>query len=484
MAHPLKQRSPDSVKMLEYWDEVEIILEGQEAVKCAGEMFLKRMPDESKEQYNFRLSRAKLTNIYSDILGTLASKPFEEEIKLVEGEGIKIPEQISEFIENVDGDGNNLTVFAQPFFLNGINDAISWVLVDYPETDPTVRTIADLKARKIRPFWSIILAKNVLEVRKTVIGGERAISYIRIFEPAENDGLDHVRVFERDPESSSVKWELHSVSADGANTTLEKSGILSIDEIPMVPFITGKQDGRKFTFIPALKSSVSLQKTLYEQESALEFAKVMTAFPMLSASGVRPDKNPDGSIRKINVGPQTILYAPPDGNGTVGNWSIIEPSATSLKFLADDIKETKQDLRELGKQPLTAQAGLTVITTAYAAGKSKSAVKAWGLSLKDALENALVITCKWFSIGQEQYDPEVSIYDDYDDLSAEDFTSVLDMRKNGDISQKTVWVEAQRRGILSAEFDGDAEIERILEETPGDGLDEFETDQKGNQDET
>jgi hypothetical protein len=74
----------------------------------------------------------------------------------------------------------------------------------------------------------------------------------------------------------------------------------------------------------------------------------------------------------------------------------IEPDATSLKFLAEEIEKTIQQMRELGRQPLTAQTGnLTVVTTQFAAQKGNSAIQAWALNLKDAMENALRYTAMW-----------------------------------------------------------------------------------------
>lgn len=458
--------------MLAYLDRVSIILNGGDSVRSAATELLPKMPNESTLQYDFRLSVAKFTNIYTDIVENLTAKPFEEEIKLV---GESIPEQIVQFAEDTDGDGNNLTVFAAEYFFQGVNDGVAWVFVDYPKPDESVRTLADAKANGIRPFWSIVLHRNILDARVRMIGGDRVLNYIKILEPASFDAFDRVRVFEL-TDTGAVTWELWKI--ENSIGTIEDSGVLTIPVIPLVPFITGRRVGKSFRVRPPLKAAVELQVTLYQQESNLEFAKTMTAFPMLSASGVQPHRDADGAIIPIRVGPQTVLYAPKDGDGQPGSWSYVEPSAQSLKFLADDIKETKQDLRELGKQPLTAQSGLTVITTAYAAGKSKSAVKQWGNGLKDALENALVITAMWLNMGPDQYDPAIGVYDDYDDLTEEDFTQVMELRKNGDLSQDTVWKEAQRRGILSAEFDPDAETETLLKETPGDGDDEFETPTK------
>ena len=220
----ITKRSKDSASMLDYWEEVEIILRGEDAVKSAGEMFLSKLPGESDKQYQFRKSNAKLTNVYSDILGTLSSKPFEEEVKFAEGEGKSVPEELSDFAENVDGDGNSLTVAAREFFFNAINDAIAWLLIDYPNTPETVKTVADAKAAKIRPFWAIILAKNVLEVRTAFVGAERVITYARILEPnAKGDDIDCVRVFERI--ENAIHWTLYQVGDKTKAQTVEDTGI-------------------------------------------------------------------------------------------------------------------------------------------------------------------------------------------------------------------------------------------------------------------
>ncbi|NUM72753.1 DUF4055 domain-containing protein [candidate division KSB1 bacterium] len=467
----LSARSKDSAAMLPFWKKVAAIIGGENDVKEAGEEYLPKLPHEPKKQYDFRLSVAKFTNLYRDTVESLVAKPFEEEISLVAGENETVPEQIASFAENVDGDGNNLTVFSSVLFFNAINDAITWIFIDYPNV--AVRTMAEAKKAGVRPYWTNVLAINVLEARQTRIGGESVLSYIRILEPGESMADDKVRIFERN--ENIVTWSLNARGEKSGEWIEEDSGTLSLSEIPLIPIMTGRRDGRRFFFRAALQDAVDLQMTLYRQESALEYTKVMTAFPMLSASGVKPRTDSAGNPEPITVGPQTTLYAPMSGDGKVGSWSYVEPSGESLKFLQDDVKETKQDLRELGKRPLSGQAGLTVITAAYAANKAKSAVAAWGLALKDSLENALVITCTLYGIKPETYSPEVSVYDDYDNFTNDDFTSVMELRKNKDISRETAWTEAKRRGILSPEFTEEKEAGLLLAEMPGDGETEFKT---------
>lgn len=465
MIEELDKRSDDSNYMLPYWDLTDTLVEGLDAIKAGKETYLPKFSDESKDDYAVRLSLATMTNIYRDVVESLASKPFEQEITLV---GDAVPSEFTEFAENVDGSGNNLSVFSAMAFFNGINSAVSWIYVDYPSVEPgSIRTVADAKAAGVRPFWSHVLARNVLEVRSQLVNGTEVISYVRLLEGKK------VRIMERD--ATGARWSLNvKVENTGKiEWIIESEGTFSIGVIPLVPFITGRRDGRSWRFYPAMRDAADLQRLLYRQESGLEFTKTMAAYPMLAGNGVRPVMQEDGKTpKRLAIGPARVLYAPPDGNGNNGSWEFIEPSGSTLTFLAGDIKSTQQNLRELGRQPLTAQSGnLTVITTAVAAGKAKSAVAAWAYSLKDTLENAFKITAMW--LGQT-YEPEVDVYTDFDNFSdnGADLEQLGKARERGDMSQETYWFELKRRRVLSSDFDANKERERLLLELPGDPLEE------------
>jgi len=470
------KRSPDSAAMLDYWDLTDNIVDGIGALRLAGEKWMPKFADEQDKDYQFRLKSTKLTNVYRDTVEGLASKPFQQEVDLIEGDdnGTKIivPDAIKEFTENVDGSGNNLTIFAGATFFNGINSAVDWIFVDHPPADPTIRTQAEEKAASIRPYWSHVLGRNVLEPRSKMIGGKEVITYVRLFEPGRPD---HVRVFERG-DDGIVRWELFEKTTnwrdmEGGQTQFFPvqgdggAGVVTIGVIPLVPFITGRRDGRTFKLFPAMRDAADLQIELYLQESALKWNKQLGAYSMLTGDGVKPQMEADGTTpKKIATGPGRVLYAPSDGNGNSGSWKFIQPDAQVMKFLADDVKETIAQLRELGRQPLTAQSGnLTVITTAVAAGKAKSAVAAWALMLKDALENAMSITAKWMAMND--YKPKIYVYTEFDEfLDGKDLDTLDADRDRGDISQETLWEEKKRRGVYGSEFTADRERERLDEE--------------------
>lgn len=472
------RRAPDSEAMVPYWDLTDDFIVGEEAVKARGKKYLPSFPTELKEDYDFRLATAVFTNIYGDIIETLSSKPFEKEVTLVEGEGTEaksIPQEIQDFIENVDGDGTNLTGFAANTFYNGINSAVDWIFVDMPISDAQTR--ADEKAAGIRPNWSHVLGRNVLEAQQTMIGGEFVWSYIRIWEPGSPN---YVRILQRVGDTATWElWREITNNAGGKEYVRESSGVISIGVIPMVPFITGRRDGKRYFFFPAMRSAADTQLKLYRQESAKQYIDTLTAHPMLAGQGVKPDKDADGTPKPIGIGPGRVVYAPPTGDGQHGEWQFISPQGEVLNYHKENCKETTQQMRELGRVPLTAQSSnVTVITSAAASGKTRSAVGAWAINLKNALENALVYTCMWFGIKDTQYSPEVYVYTDFDAFleNVEDLQALGTARAAKDISRETYWDELKRRGVLSDDFDKEEEEQRLLDELPG----EEDLDAEGN----
>lgn len=459
------QRTSDLAAMVPYWDQTDAIVDGIKAMRLGGSDFLPKFSDEEDDEFEFRLSLTKMTNVYRDIIESLSAKPFEREVMLI---GDEIPAQLSEFCLDVDGAGNNITAFTNSVFFNGINSAIDWIYIDFPKVEGQFANMAAYKAAGMRPYWSRVLARNVIRANSKMINGVETLTYIRIFEPGDEN---HIREFTRE-DSGKVTWKLYKDtgkkdSKTGTAYVEIDNGTLKLDIIPVVPFITGRRDGRTWKILPAMQDAADLQVELYQQESGLKFAKTLTAYPMLSANGVKPATDAEGKPKKLKVGPNRILYAPPDGAGKAGNWEYVEPSAESLKFLASDIIETIKELRELGRQPLTvASQNLTKETTQVAAGKAKSAIKQWAVGLENALLKAFAITVNYYML---DYVAQVDVYKEFDEFYEDGSLDALATARGArDLSQETLWAEFKRRGVLSKDFDPQAERDRLLNETPTD----------------
>jgi hypothetical protein len=377
------------------------------------------------------------------------------------------PTEMLEFAENVDGAGNNLTVFASQTFYDGVNTGMDWIFVDAPRTDESVRTVADAKQASVRPYWSRVRAANILSIRTYRIGSNQVLEFIRILEPGSPD---NIREMERLPDGLVV-YRLYEKRKDydRARKTffwLIEEGPISIPVIPMVPFVTGRRKGKSWEMIAPMLDAVDLQVHLYQLESALKYVTMLAGYPMLAGNGVTPDKASDGSVKKLAVGPNVVLYSPIDGSGNHGEWKYVEPDANTMLFMSSQIEKAQQQLRELGRQPLTSQSGnLTVVTTIVAGSKAKSAVKMWAGALKDALENAFVITGMWMGI---QYDPSITVFTEFDDfIDGKNLEDLLAMYTAGVISMETLWYEYKRRGVLSTQFDAAAERLKLLTNLTG-----------------
>ena len=480
--------SSDYEAMAPYWVMVSTILAGANAMRKA-KQYLPKFPNESETDYKFRRENSKFTNIFRDIVENLAAKPFSKEVELTD----KATDRIKKLSENITGQGDHLHVFAANCFFHGISYAIDWILVDYTKNVPANATIAQEDALGARPYWVRVPAQNVLAAYSEMIGGVETFVHVRIKEDAtvrEGYGektVERVRVLNRELErneqgdvtrAADATWEVLEKQKDTTGKDVwvsVGSGPITIKVIPLVPFLTGRRLGHSWQVVPPLQDAADLQIEHYQQESGLKYAKELTCFPMLAGNGVTPAEGPDGKPLAVPVGPKSVLYAPSNGEGKHGEWKFIEPSAESLKFLAADVKETAQQLRELGRQPLTAQTGnLTVVTTMFAAQKGNSAIQAWVLNLKDALENAMLLTALWLN---ETNEAEVIVHTDFDveTDSVDAMKVVLEMKKDNLISRNATISEAKRRNILSPEYDAEDDMEIILGEVPGDDTTDDQT---------
>lgn len=462
--------------MSDYWEKVEAIIGGTDTMRLASTKYLPKFPDEPQGNYDFRLANIDFTNIFRDIAEDLASKPFEQEVDIVDHDSA--PQEIQDFIEDVDGSGNHISVFAADTFFNGLTNAIEWIFVDYSATEVAEGVVLTREQEQnagYRPFWTHISGANVLQVKSRIIAGKERLSYVRILENEADDKF--VRCLWAD--ETGARYELYrNVEGDRNRAVTARyefvgGGPITVGEIPLVPFVTGRRKGRTWNFNPALRDAANVQIALYRDENALKNVKTMAGYPMLVGEGVTPETEGRGDAKRtkrIKTGPGAVLYAPMNGQGHHGTWKWIEPSAETMKFLADDVKEREKQLRQLGKHPLTAASGnITVINSYVAAKKGNSAAQMWAFSLKDALENALVLTAKWMRIEKTAYDPEVFVFTDFDiDMEGDDVAELGEARRAGDLSQESYWQELKRRGTLRPEFDADEERRRLLAETPGD----------------
>lgn len=454
MATDFLEPSKEYKAQAPYWRKVADITAGVDAMRKAE--YLPRFPNESVANHEYRMQSARLTDVFSDVVESLASKPFSREVGIASSGDM--PSIVEMIVDDADRAGNHLHVFAQDLFYGGIANGIEWVMVDYPPA-PAGETLADERRANRRPYLISIRALDLLEVRSSIVDNREAIVYARINE--SDAETMRVRILQRDETRAWFEvWE----RASGEDWHMINEGEITLGEIPLVAFCTGRRRPGTWIVTTPMKRVADLQIEQFQQETNLKLAKENTAFPMFKAEGVVPPTDERGNPVPIPVGPSTVLYAPPDQEGRHGMWGVIEPSATSLKFLADERNKTEQQMRELGRQPLTAgTAGLTQVATAYASQRASSAIQAYVYNLKDCLEKAIRYAAQWLGLDIE---PEIRIDTDFainiGDDKAPELLWQMAQGEDAFISRQQFLAEMKRRGILMPEYDYDADMELIL----------------------
>jgi hypothetical protein len=477
--------------MAPVWEKIRAILSGLDAVREHRTDYLPRFEGETNDEYNRRLNTTSWRPEFEDGLRNLSAKPFQKDISLADG----APEQIKTFAEDVDGGGTNLTRFSKEYFDTGVGFGLGAILVDYPTMQAGI-TLADEKQSGARPYWCLIQPENIIALYFKNVGGRSVISHFRFRECyTEQDGfeeveIDRVRVFEIAPDgakdrngqdvSGKVRWQVWestpvntSQQASGDKKkqaySLIDEGLISLPEIPVSLFFTGKRSGN-FIVHPPLLSLADAQIELYQKLSNKNEIQAFAGSPMLKLLGVSNDSLPtedDGSGKKVptvTVSPKRVITLPPGVDGAQPDADYIQPAAANMTELREDINDLIEYMRRLAMQPITDKSGNPTATgQAIDQAKAHSTLQSWALGLKDALELALKYTAQWMNLNVE---PEVQVFTDFgvDATGVEEAAVLQKDAQSGQISRRTYWAELQRRDILSAEFDADSEEELISQQ--------------------
>ncbi len=483
-------QSADAKFMEPIWNKIRSILAGLHAIRECAKEYLPKYEGETEPEYVRRLKTTSWRPEFSDGLRNLSAKPFQKDIVLDDSAS----QPIKDFAEDVDGCGRNLTRFSKEYFDTGLGYGLGVLLVDYPPVTPGI-TLAAEKSLGARPYWCLIQPENIIALYTTNIGGREVISHIRFRECySERDGfdeveIDRIRVFQlagedaKDAEGKSISgavqfevWETTPETTAAAKADKKKSayslvnsGTISLPEVPIVLFFTGKKSGN-FRVAPPLNDLADMQIELYQKLSNKNEIQNFAGTPMLKLLGVNADQLPqedDGSGNKVptvQMSPKRIITLGMGPNGEMPDADFIQPAAANMTELRNDIDGTIETMRRLAMQPITDKSGNPTATgQAIDQAKAHSTLQSWALGLKDALEVAFKYTAQWMQLNEE---PEVQVFTDFgvDATGVEEASVLLNMTTAGYLSAPTLRSELQRRDILSAEFDETEEAERIAEQ--------------------
>ncbi len=466
------QTSSDYKAQEREWQLISAIMGGVEEMRRHCGERLPKYEAESYDEYRRRKECAPWRPEFTDILQTLASKPFGRDVAI---KGV-VPDAIvgrldpasgmrlGGLVDDIDGTGRSLTTFAREAFLKGCAKGAHAIYVTYPPM-PANASRAEEIAAGARPYWNQIAVEDIIALYTEVQGAREVITHARIRgSRIERNGYAErtiqsvlilepgtAEVFEQQPDGVWLSQGVQPMMRGGKHTS-----------VPLVLFLTGERLG-PLRVRPPLADLAQLQCELWNALSRQDEILTYAGSPMLAAIGVSKPSGAAG-YAPIEVGPKTILFAPPVDAGVRTAWEYIQPDAANIKEIREHVQAIQLDMRRIGMQPLTEQPGNPSATgQSIAAAKAHSQVKAWACLLNDAIEQAMVFTCEYLGL-PATVQTEVST--DFGVLPYAQFPlqSLDAARDNRDISRKAYLENLKRFDVLPADFDDAADAAQISTE--------------------
>ena len=458
------------------------LMGGTEAMRAANTEYLPKKASEEDEDYQHRLKSATLVNMFKRTLSYMSGQVFQKPVRYQEspdGETLTYDvDKFTQFQEDVDTRGSNLSMFTKSVFENGVIDGVVFVLADYSKVqlergeDGSLYYIDSNGARQPknadadtqnnwRPYLVIVKAGQVIDAWLDVVNGKQVIKafrYLEAFEKSINDyereTFNRVRVYFPD------RWEVWEASAeDGKSATYEmvERGANPLGFIPVSWFIPGESI-TGLTARPALDDLAYLNASHWRAFADHEQLMEHDRRPVWKGTDLEPPKNDKGEDQPLIFGPGRVILGPAGSDlKNVG----VDPNSVD-KSLAD-LTARENYMMLHGLQLAVPQTGtLTATQASIAAASSDSTLKGWVQLLQDCMENVLRNVALWLN-GTDG--PALNINTEFRlalDLSL--LTQLSSMASKGQLSTETLLEVGKRMDIFNDEFSVDEELMRLEEE--------------------
>lgn len=465
--NPVRIARPEVDKVLQRCEVVNDLLAGTVGMRGAGERYIPKRSGENDKKWRSRVDDAVLHNAYARTVGYLTGQVFSKDVVL-DAAGETLPEPYAAMFEDVDLQGNSLSVWSARFFADAVNSKANLVLVEFPQVETRTNEAGRLEyldaatgeyvpktaeadmANGWRPYFVSIPTACVLGWRIETINGRQTLTQFRFKErvleergefDVEDEYCEQVRVLYRGRYEIWRKVETGAVNGE-ETWAVWKEGTVSMPEIPLATFFpTGNETG--LVTLPALEGLAHLNRRHWQATAEHNELMRWVRAPGMFGSGFN-----ESDMGSLNWGPGilTVSTAPDSKMMSLG------VDAASVTASRQELKDIEEAMALYGLQLLMPKTGdVTATEKALGASESDSTLKRWALGLKDCLEQAFTFAGQW--VGAEELAPSVSVNTEYHMLTGVDPATILLATKEGVIPKEMAFNEMKRRGLLPDDAD-------------------------------
>ena len=456
----VKTQHPEYSKRKKQWALMRDVIEGDDAIKEAGEKYLPRASSAHTnwlsyelKQYEAFKARAIFTNYTAQIKdclhGMIESRPAK----------IEVPQNMKgdKFLNNVDYQGNS----ADQFFSDCLEDVLvtgfGGILVDLPAVDPNM-SVKQAEDKNIHPYLAFYKAESIINWKYKIVNGVKKLSLVVLKEMVEkgDDLFSHVateqyRVLSLVNGVYTIQIYTPSKKDNGEETlsvSSSKPFMVNDQTIDFIPFIM-----LPFTepVKPILYDVAKLNIHHYQVTADYQNGAHLTSRPTGYFTGHEPEKDPKtGEVLPVYVGTDEF-------------WQIPEPDAKVgvCSFSGDGIEHLEHALSRDEAQIIMLASHIIATEKKTAENKDAMKIRKSGEDAKLAtyakymsyrFTQALQIISNWKNNGDEEV--LVQLNNDFSAMSfdANAVNSIANIFSQGKLPLRCLYYLLQSSGYLEPDM--------------------------------
>lgn len=408
--HPIYARRMDQ------WKTIRDCIEGEDAIKAAGERYLPRASGSDTYEYEAYKRRARWNNYTARNLEGLHGLVMRR-VPVI---SCSTEFRTSGVLENIDRKGTSFYQFVSDSLFDAMQTSFGGYLLDLPETDGTISKL-DAEKQGIRPYLRYYAAESIINWGWRIIDGIEQLAFVVLREIIDDpfaDEFDHVprtryRVLEIVDGIYRQRIFNWTFDKNGAEIPEETGRVVNIvingKSISYIPFVTvPSREPEKPMFYDLAMCNIGH----YQKSADYENGVHLTTIPTGYVTGHRQVRGPEDEPETIRLGGDSFLIFE-ESEAKVGTLVF---SGEGLSHSETAITSALTDMAVLGSRLIAPEKGVNESADSakiHRAGEN-ARLATFATNYSEALSKAMTWLARW-----DGYDETItiSLCTDYDTLS-------------------------------------------------------------------